>query len=342
MIRLLSLPLLLLLLLAGCGSATESDRKRSTPPTTRKAARRTVAVPNFNADTAYHYVSEQVALGPRIPNTMGHQLCGDWIVATLRSQGAKVIEQPFTTTLFNGESIRGRNLVGSFYPEKGKRLLLMAHWDTRPFADQAEDEAQRNQPILGANDAASGVAVLLEIGRILAQNDTPAVGIDLLFFDVEDYGAPNTAREDLSGKPTSYCLGSQHWGESPHQPNYQAYYGILLDMVGAEGAKFYWEGYSAEYASSVLELVWDQAHQAGYGDYFVRKRIDGLIDDHLFVNRLANIPTIDIIHHDPVNGDPFFAHWHKPTDDLSQIRRETLEAVGQTLLHVIYSEPDFQ
>ena len=267
-------------------------------------------------------------------------MCGDFMVETLEDYGAIVTEQMFSTTVFDGSSVNGRNIVANFYPEQRKRILLMAHWDTRPFADQG-DEQDHHTPILGANDAASGVAVLMEIARVLARNDSTAVGVDLLFFDVEDYGAPSFAANDLSGKPTSYCLGSQYWGENKHDPNYQAYYGILLDMVGAEGARFYWEGYSKRYASKVLNTVWGEAEKAGFGEYFVRKQIEGLIDDHLFVNQAGGIPTIDIIHHDAINGDPFFAHWHKTTDDMSHISKETLKAVGQTLVQVIYTEPSF-
>jgi hypothetical protein len=241
--------------------------------------------------------------------------------------------------LFNGKKVKGRNIFAAFYPEQEKRILLMAHWDTRPFADQGDEET-RDQPITGANDAASGVGVLLEVARVLAENGAPEVGVDMLFFDVEDYGAPDYER-DLSGRRTSYCLGSQHWGANKHDPSYQAYFGILLDMVGAKGAKFYWEGHSYRYASSVLKTVWAEAAMAGYADYFVAQKVEGLIDDHLFVNELAHIPTIDIIHHDRVNGDPFFEHWHKTTDDMTNIDDHTLKAVGQTLLQVIYTEPGF-
>lgn len=295
-------------------------------------------IPEFDEDSAYAFVQRQVDFGPRVPGTAAHRSCGDFLAARLEQYGAKVIEQEAAVRAFDGKTLEMRNIIGAYRPELTRRILLAAHWDCRPWSDQEPLPEHRQEPVMGANDGASGVGVLLEIARQIGacltdSSRLPAVGVDIIFFDVEDYGAPSWAadRED------SWCLGSQYWARHPHQTGYRAQWGILLDMVGAGNACFMREYFSDHYAQSVVSRVWNCAEALGYGAWFVNARGGAVTDDHLYVNRLAGIPCIDIIDFDEQRGG-FFAQWHTRRDDMDQIDSRTLKAVGQTLTAIIFSE----
>lgn len=296
-----------------------------------------VNVPEFNSDSAYSFIETQVQFGPRVPNTIPHRITGDFLVSRLESYGADVVEQKFTQTTFDDVEVNLRNIIGSFYPEKKRRVLLAAHWDTRPFADK--DTVDMNKPIDGANDGASGVGVLLEIARVLSANQPPEIGIDFIFFDGEDWGESllGPSRPLERGLETWYCLGSQYWARNKHERGYSAYYGILLDMVGAKDSKFFKEGTSMRMAPSIVDKVWRTASQLGFSNYFVAEPRSAITDDHEFMNE-AGIPSIDIVHYDPTYGY-FGSYHHTHRDNLSLIDKNVLEAVGRTLLHVIYYEP---
>lgn len=294
--------------------------------------------PNFNQDSAYSYIEKQVAFGPRVPNTISHKNAGNWIIAKLKSYGLEVTEQNFKPVTYDGKVLNARNIIASSNPNAKKRILLAAHWDSRPFADK--DTERQNLPIDGANDGGSGVAVLLEIARNLAKSEIkPKVGIDFIFFDAEDWGAP----QNYSGKPLDksqgYCLGSYYWAENLHKENYSAFYGILLDMVGAQDATFRKEHFSTIYAPSIVEKVWSIGSNLGYGKFFLPEAGDGLTDDHIPVNEIAKIPMIDIIDLKNQNsGATFFSGHHTHNDNLSSISKETLKAVGQTVTQTLYNE----
>ena len=303
-------------------SNTEKDDKHQLVASENK-----VIFPTFNADSAYAFVQEQVDFGPRIPNTTEHQKAGDRIIERLESYGAKVKVQSFEATTYDGVNLQLRNIMASINPSAKKRILLATHWDTRPWA--SKDVLDPKATFDGANDGASGVGVLLEIARALHNNNKPNVGVDLLFFDGEDWGQEGGNNTD------SWCLGSQYWAKN--KGNYTAYYGILLDMVGAKGAQFPFEGYSYQMAKKVLGKVWTSAAKIGHGQYFVAKREGSITDDHYHVNVTAKIPMIDILHYDPVNG--YFGDFHHSTkDNMSIIDKNTLHAVGETLLYVVYAE----
>lgn len=306
-------------LLAACGEPAASGE--TPPPATPPAA----AV-SFDPDSAYAYVARQVAFGPRVPGTHAHEACGDWILRRLSGWADTVEEQTGTVTAWDGTELPMRNLVARFRPSAARRVLLCAHWDTRPVAD--EDTVRRDEPIPGANDGGSGVAVLMEVARQLAAEPVP-YGVDIVLFDVEDYGN--------SDVPDSYCLGSQEWARRARAEGYAAEYGILLDMVGARGAYFYREGISMHYAPSVVARVWDAAARTGHRSWFVynEEPFPPLTDDHLYVNRIAGIPTIDIIQYDRDNERGFGDFWHTHADDLDLIDPRTLEAVGETLMAVL-------
>jgi Zn-dependent M28 family amino/carboxypeptidase len=331
--------LYLIFILVSFFCSCESSKK--TPEKiTKKNPWKTLTVPSFNSDSAYNFIAKQVAFGPRVPNTIGHQRCGDYLINKLRSYGAKVTVQEFSEVAYNGQVLRLRNIIGSFNPTTKKRILLAAHWDTRPFADK--DVENRDMPIEGANDGASGVAVLLEIARVIHDNENPRSGLDIIFFDGEDYGE----HEDVETPPLKnnrmqiwWCLGSQYWSKRPHIPNYSAYYGILLDMVGGKNAKFYKEGGSMQFAPKVNKKVWNTARSLGYSNYFVNALSPGVTDDHIFVNRDARIPMINIIDFDPASPSYYFPDYHHThRDNLDLIDKQTLQAVGETMMYLIYTE----
>ncbi len=315
------------LALASCSGETQSpaEPRQPGPPPVQ------VNVPAFNPDSAYRYVAEQVAFGPRVPNTPAHDSCAAYLAAKLASFGAEVVVQRATVQAWDGTPLRIQNIVGQFQPEKASRLLLFAHWDTRPYADEDADASRRQEPILGANDGASGVGVLLEMARLLGQTPT-SLGVDIIFFDAEDYGNPTAS--DME----SWCLGSAHWARQPHKAGYRARNGILLDMVGGHGATFTQESYSLEYAPDMVRKFWRAASDLGYSGYFpvVETRFVG-IDDHVPVSEIAGIPSINIIQFNPENGG-FGSFWHTHDDDMDAVSKTTLEAVGRSLARVVYSE----
>lgn len=287
-------------------------------------------LPAFNADTAFAFTERQVAFGPRIPGSEAQLQCAAWMQAQLQQYCDTVYSQQTTVTAGDHSTqLRCMNLIGVIRPEATNRILLLAHWDSRPWADR--DRKGRQKPIDGADDGASGIAVLLELARVLKNNPLHKdVGIDLLFADVEDYG-----KEEW--EDDSYALGTQYWCRNPHVPGYTAKAGILLDMVGAKNARFPKEGYSRKYAANLVEAVWSAAAKAGYASYFVAEDEGYITDDHVPVNEIRNIPVIDIIHLPRNSATGFPEHWHTHRDNISVIDRNTLRAVGQSLLRYLYT-----
>jgi glutaminyl-peptide cyclotransferase len=282
-----------------------------------------VKMPAVNADSVYNFVQKQVDFGPRTPNSIAHENCADWMVETLNRYGLKVQEQKGVQLAYDGKKLKFRNIIARHNPEKLKRILITAHWDTRPWADQ--DSERKNEPIDGANDAGSGVGVILEMARLIAQ-ESPNVGVDFVLFDIEDYGKANG----------TFCYGSQYWMKNTLlQPNLPSF-GINLDMVGDANAVFPYEQYSIEYARPILDKVWRVANNMGHGRYFQNVQDGAITDDHLYVNK-AGIPCIDIIHREPQTGG-FAQSWHTHKDNMSNISKITLKAVTETVLQVIYRE----
>jgi len=286
--------------------------------------------PDFSSDSAYVFIRSQVEMGPRVPGTEAHKECAEWLEAKLTDFGAKVTVQQATVRRYDNKELPMYNIIGSYNPSNPVRILLCAHWDTRHLADQ--DVQDQSNPIAGANDGGSGVGVLLEIARQL-QIKSPGVGVDIVLFDVEDQGQP----DGLPYKPDTYCLGSQYWAKQPHSNNYRAKAGILLDMVGAQDAMFTLEGTSMTYASQWMRKVWDNAIQLGHSNHFSYERTDPIVDDHLYINKTRQIPTIDIIQYDRSTRSGFGSYWHTHDDDMEVISKETLEAVGETVLATVYN-----
>lgn len=327
--------LLLVLLVSACAEDPPKNPPVPVQPVKEEPAPPKLEVPTFDSKSAYDYIQKQVDFGPRVPNSEAHIACAEYLASELGVHGLEVQVQEGTVVAYNGESLRIRNIVGRFNPEATQRLMLFAHWDTRPFADR--DNKRVGDPIDGANDGGSGVGVLLEIARVLNSSEVkPYVGVDIFFFDAEDYGQPSVAQA-TGGKPGTWCLGTQYWAKNMMPKNYKPKYGILLDMVGASDAVFAKEGVSMFYAPGVVNKVWKKAHALGYEKYFSNVRTGELIDDHRVVNQMAKIPAIDIVDYRPSTND-FGPFHHRHTDNMDIIDEETLHAVGHTLLEVIYSE----
>lgn len=294
---------------------------------TKKVEKPALVVPEFNADTAYQFIQTQVDFGPRTPNSKAHEACKNWLVTQFKNFGCTVQKQEGVQTAHDGANLKFCNIFASMNPDNKKRVLLTAHWDTRPWGDNDSDAQYHTKPIDGANDGGSGVAVILEIARVLQQNN-PGIGVDFLLFDIEDYG--------ISSVPKSFCYGSQYWSQHPtYQGNFPKY-AINLDMVGDKNAYFVYEGYSVQYARHILDKVWASAHELNYQHLFGREQSYPVTDDHLYVNQVG-IPCIDVIHRDKTSGR-FPDSWHTHKDGMEFIHKPTLDAVGSTLLRVLFKE----
>lgn len=280
----------------------------------------------FDADSAFAYVKTQTDFGPRVPNTRAHRLCGDWLEAELKRHGAEVTVQPMSLKAFDGTMLKARNIMGSFNPKADDRTLLMAHWDTRPWADADPDPANHTKAPDGANDGASGVGVLLEVARALAAQN-PGKGVDILFLDAEDWG--NHSQDD------SWALGAEYFVTNPIKADYKPARAILVDMVGGRGSQFYREYQSQRGAPSLCDEVWNMAEASGFGHIFINRMGGAVTDDHVKFLQ-AGIPAIDIIAFDPESETGFPAMWHTLSDNLQNIDPQVLGAVGQTLLNYIY------
>lgn len=286
-------------------------------------------VPAFQADSAYQFLTRQVAFGPRNPNSEGHANTRDYLANKLKNYaGAQsVFVQQFTHPGYDGDTLRLSNIIAAFNTGSSDRIMLCAHWDTRPRADK--DLKEPEKPILGANDGASGVAVLLELARLMSENK-PEIGVDIILFDGEDYGK--------EGSLDQYFLGSRYWANNPPVKNYRPRFGILVDMVGGENALFPKEQYSLKFAPALVNELWTIAERKGYESVFVPMRGAAISDDHLVINRVMSIPTINIIQHNPEDGRVGFApYWHTHGDDLDIIDKRTLQAVGDVLTELIYN-----
>jgi hypothetical protein len=306
---------------------------RSSPPPPKPELDIVTEVPNFDRNKAYEFVQKQVDFGPRVPETSDHAACADWIKSTLESFDWEVQFQEAEVMGYNDQPMRIKNIIASINPEQKLRVLLCAHWDTRRVADQ--DQERQDEPILGADDGASGVAVLLELARAVSTK-TIDLGIDIVLFDAEDQGESSTATRAYRQK--TWCIGSQYWSKNNHKMTQKPYMGILLDMVGSKGARFPREGLSVKHAAGIVTQVWNEALDLGYSDMFVTDNFGEIVDDHLFINDIARIPTIDIINlpTNPSANGTFGHYWHTHKDNMDIIDKHSLGAVGEVLLQVLY------
>ena len=331
--RLVGFFLLGLLALPSCNgrkAASDTDATNMLP--------RATLLGNFNSDSAYRYVAEQVNFGPRVPGSAGHRACRDYIISKLKSFDCDtLIVQDAVVEAYNGDKLPISNIIASYNKNARRRILLVAHWDTRPWADMSISEERRNTPVPGANDGGSGTAVLLEIARNLGMK-SPNVGVDLLFVDAEDYGDSRGFGENED----TWCLGTQYWvaNMTPYTRENMPVYGILLDMVGGIGAVFHYENFSQQYARTITDKVWSEAERLGHGDRFIQALGGAVTDDHIFLTR-AGIPTTDIIESNNVETQSFPPTWHTLRDNMNNISHRSLQAVGETVLNVVYKEPAY-
>jgi hypothetical protein len=283
--------------------------------------------PEFSEDSAYAFIQKQVDFGYRIPGTQAHARCADWLYAKLKMYCDTVYFQKATAVTWDKKTIPVYNIVGVFNPQAVQRGVWASHWDSRPWADN--DTTRKEEPIAAANDGASGVGVLLELARNLKKNP-PSYGIDIVFFDAEDYGK--------SEYENSYCLGSQYWAKNPHIPKYRAQFGVLLDMVGGKDAVFGREALSMQQAGWVMNHTWAIAEELGFGSTFTNITVPPITDDHHYVFQGSQIPMIDIIQHDP-SRNTFAHYWHTHEDDMDEVSKETLLKVGKTMSALMFNPP---
>lgn len=297
--------------------------------------------PSFSSDSAYAYIERQMAFGPRVPNSNAHMQCAVWLIEQLKAFGAEVELQKGFMPDYKGDNQQIYNIIGHFTPVQrdssahtSARILLGAHYDTRPWCDEEEDYSERFYNVPGANDGASGVGVLLEVARQLGQkkaDSTLSAPVDIIFFDCEDMGTPRVytgaERED------TWCLGSQLWATNYAKNSAAVYsYGIILDMVGAPDAVFPLEMYSTQYASNYQHQIWRAAEQLGYGAMFSKQQSYPITDDHYYINYIAGIPCVDVIHYDIRNATGFPHWWHTRNDNMDNISKSTLQAVGEVVM----------
>ena len=316
--KLTLLSIVLATLVTACGNTGGSTGTNAGADT---SAAQPAAVAQFDANGAIDLARQQCAFGPRVPGTPQHAKCAEWLTTTLQASCDTVIVQQADVKTGQGNMIGIKNIIGVINPEASQRLLLLAHWDTRPWADNDPDAANHNKPVMGANDGASGVAVLLQLARQLKEQGT-TLGIDILLVDAEDMG--------ITDIEESWGLGTQYWATHPHVQGYKPLFGILLDMVGASDATFSREYYSLQYAGGFVDLVW----KCAAGSHFINANGGAVTDDHVFVNQ-AGIPCIDIIDMRNDSDTGFCSVWHTVNDTIDGIDPNTLGEVGQTLLNVI-------
>ena len=327
--------LVVLSFLSSCDKCNKGNDSGIVEPTKQIV----VNAPAFNSDSAYNYTKYQLDFGTREMNSKGHEACAKYLIEEIKKFTDTVYVQKFEVKGFDGVNLKCTNIIGSINPKATNRILLTSHWDSRPWADQ--DTKDRDKPILSACDGASGVATLIEIARAIQSSPLKNIGVDIFFNDAEDRGYSPSL--DGIVKPGEYdsegswCLGSQHWSANPHVPGYRADFGILLDMVATKGAVFSREGNSSFNASWVQDKVWANAEQLGYSNFFSNQTFGSITDDHVYINQIAKIPTIDIIHLDRTSSSGTFgSYWHTHADNMDVIDKTTLNAVGRTLLYTVY------
>lgn len=311
---------LLVAMLNACNSAEEHDIDFE---------RQGREVPEFSSERAYQYIEEQVEMGPRVPNSESHRQAKEFFQDHFRETAGTgaVFVQTFQQEVY-GDTLTLHNILASFGTEHSDRIVLAAHWDSRPRSE--EDEENSMLPVPGADDGGSGVAVLMELATIFAEHELP-IGVDIILFDGEDYGETS----DLD----NYFLGSRYWGNHPPVPGYSPRFGILLDMVGGVEAQFPKERYSMSFHPALVNEIWRLADTMSYGHLFADERGGYVSDDHVIVEQLTGIPMINIIHHrvDDDGSLNFPPYWHTQNDNLDIIDQETLQGVGDVLLELIYN-----
>ena len=298
-------------------------------------------IPKFDPNSAYDFTDKIIAIGPRVVGSPGAQKVRAYIIEQFKKFGAIVTEQPFTANIYDGKKLPAVNIIARTNLQATKRIFLSAHWDSRPFADDDKDISKKKLPVAGADDSGSAIGTLLEIARQLQLKPLADIGVDFILFDAEDYGDASKTNGPFSPEQSyalehSWGLGAQYWASHLHVPGYAPIYGVNLDMIGARSAHFPKEGQSLKYAPAVVEKIWRVGRYSGYTNYFSEEVGQGITDDHKFVNEIAHLPTVDIVN---LNTETTFGEYHHTAHDTMDILdKETMKAVGQTLLSVLHYE----
>jgi glutaminyl-peptide cyclotransferase len=274
----------------------------------------------FDGQSAFRYIERQIGFGPRIPGTEAHERMADWLDSMLSQRADTVIVQRWNHVITRGDTLPLRNFIARFKPDAEKRLLFLAHWDSRPVSDSPLSQ-DSTKPVLGANDGGSGVALLLGVADVLKRSP-PAIGVDLLFVDGEDYG-------DFTKTPTDVLIGSRYYGAN-QVPGSKPLYAVLFDLVADKDLQLYQEGNSLVGAPEVVELVWDTARELGYGGYFIASPRHTLIDDHLELQK-AGLRAIDVVDFD-------YPSWHTQYDTIDKVSPASLQVVGDVAMALIRRE----
>ncbi|MFT6333652.1 MAG: Zn-dependent M28 family amino/carboxypeptidase [Saprospiraceae bacterium] len=316
----------LILLIAVFAIGCKSDStKITTVDIPEKTTRR--KVPKFDNEKAYQNIEKQVNFGHRYPGTQAHKDLIKYLTAELTQYTDQVITQDFKVDFLDKKGVDATNIIGIVNPDRKKRILLCAHFDTRKIAEKDEDPAMQNQPILGADDGGSGVGILLEIARLVKENGID-IGVDFILFDAEDNG------NDGEG----WCLGSEYWAKKPHIANYKANFGILLDLVGAKNAEFGKEQFSLLSAKTYVDKIWTLAERMSFANYFIDFESGPVMDDHVNVINYRKIPMIDIINMSNQNDREGFDHYHHTQkDNMDIIDTNTIRAVGKVVTATLYN-----
>lgn len=272
----------------------------------------------FDGVRALSYAQTQVDFGPRIPNTDGHRRTGDWILEQLRARVDSVEVQEFAHVTVDGDTLQLRNFIGRFRPEVPERITYVAHWDTRPRSDQSRNVGQQRMPVPGANDGASGVALLLGVADVLAQRPSD-FGVDLVFVDGEDYGDFGVGKDVL--------LGSKYYAASL-DPSRFPLFAVVWDMIGDAELRILQEGHSVSRAPEVVERVWNIARELGYGRVFRPTVRSAITDDHVPLLDVG-VRAINVIDLD------YSPYWHTPDDTMDHISAESLQIVGDVAVALL-------
>jgi hypothetical protein len=273
------------------------------------------SVPEFNGERAFKDLNAQMVIGNRIPGTEAHRECKAFLLKELKSNADSVEEQRFTVRQ-GSKTILMSNLIARFNPSATRKILLCAHWDTRPFSDQALTPEQKKLPVPGANDAASGVAVLTELARLF-KSKAPAVGVVIVLFDGEDYGKNDA----------NMLLGSKYFAKNHSGERYDG--AVLLDMIGDKDLQIFREQNSEDNAKWLNDRIWKIASDLGYSNSFKDQIKYSMLDDHIPLQE-AGIPAVDLIDFD-------YAYWHTPDDTTDKCSARSLKMVGEVISHLVYS-----
>lgn len=276
-------------------------------------------VPLFNADNAFSYLKSQCDFGPRNPNSEGHQKCLKYLFDKLTETTDICRMQSFVYyDSVRRDTLILTNIIASYNPKSQRRVMLCAHWDCRPWADHEADSSLHDKPILGANDGASGVAVLLELANIF-KKESPPLGVDIAFFDGEDYGKES--------QTDGWLLGSKYFVQNIG--GYRPLLVVLLDMIGDSSLQIYKEQYSATYAGRYVDIIWKIA-EFEKATHFLPQIKHSVYDDHIpFLQ--AGIPAVDII-------DIDYDYWHTLEDTPDKCSTASLAEVGRVLARLIYDK----